>query len=61
MDRLNHIVAMLEKTLGTRTKRHILGGTLVSVSLLFSGLALTVITLKTEDKEDMEEDEFQDY
>lgn len=61
MDKLNHIVAMLEKTLGTRTKRHILGGTLVSVSLLFSGLALTVITLKTDDKEDMDEDEFQDY
>ena len=61
MDKLNHIVAMLEKTLGTRTKRHILGGTLVSVSLLFSGLALTVITLKTEDKEDVDEDEFQDY
>ena len=61
MDKLNHIVAMLEKTLGTRTKRHILGGTLVSVSLLFSGLALTVITLKTEDKEVVEEDEFQDY
>lgn len=61
MDRLNHIVAMLEKTLGTKTKRHILGGTLISVSLLFSGLALTVMTLKTEDKEDMDEDEFQDY
>lgn len=61
MDKLNHIVAMLEKTLGTKSKRHILGGTLVSVSLLFSGLALTVMTLKTEDKEDMEEDEFQAY
>lgn len=58
MDRLNHIVAMLEKTLGTRSKRHILGGALISVSLLFSGLALTVITLKTEEKEDNEQ---QDY
>ena len=61
MDKLNHIVAMLEKTLGTKSKRHILGGTLISVSLLFSGLALTVMTLKTEDKEDVDEDEFQDY
>lgn len=61
MDRINHIVAMLEKTLGTRAKRHILGGTLVSVSLLFSGLALTVMTLKTDNKEDEDEDEFQDY
>lgn len=61
MDRVNYIVAMLEKTLGTKSKRHILGGTLISVSLLFSGLALTVMTLKTEDKEDVDEDEFQDY
>lgn len=61
MDRLNYIVAMLEKTLGTRAKRHIMGGTLISVSLLFSGLALTVITLKIEDKEDEDENEVQIY
>ena len=61
MDRLNYIVAMLEKTLGTRSKRHILGGTLISVSLLFSGLAITVMTLKTEDKEEENEDELQVY
>ena len=61
MEQLNHIVAMLEKTLGTRTKRHILGGALISVSLLFSGLALTVMTLKIDEKEIMDEDEFEDY
>ena len=61
MDRLNHIVAMLEKTLETRTKRHILGGALISVSLLFSGLALTVMTLKIDEKEIMDEDEIEDY
>lgn len=54
MDRLDYIIAMLEKTLGTRTKRHIMGGALVSVSLLFGGLALTVMTLKTEDKDENE-------
>lgn len=54
MDRLDYIVAMLETTLGTRAKRHIMGGALVSVSLLFGGLALTVMTLKTEDKEENE-------
>jgi hypothetical protein len=31
-----------------------MGGALISVSLLFGGLALTVMTLKTEDKEDNE-------
>ena len=51
MDRLDYIVTMLERTLGTRSKRHILGGTLISVSLLFSGLALTVMTLKTEEND----------
>ena len=61
MERLNYIVAMLEKTLGTKSKRHILGGALVSVSLLFGGLALTVMTLKTEDMEEDIEDEYEDY
>jgi hypothetical protein len=59
MDRLDYIVAMLEKTLGTKSKRHILGGALISVSLLFGGLALTVMTLKSEDKENKEENELQ--
>lgn len=61
MDRLNYVVAMLERTLGTRTKRHIMGGALVSVSLLFGGLALTVMTLKTDDKEETDENELQVY
>lgn len=61
MDRLNYVVAMLEKTLGTRSKRHIMGGTLISVSLLFSGLALTVMTLKVDDTEDNSENEVQVY
>ena len=56
MDRLNYIVMMLEKTLGTRSKRHIIGGALVSVSLLFGGLALTVMTLKTDNTNEGEEE-----
>lgn len=54
MERLDYIVMMLERTLGTRAKRHIMGGALISVSLLFGGLALTVMTLKTEDKDENE-------
>ena len=61
MDRLNYIVAMLERTLGTRSKRHILGGALISVSLLFGGLAMTVMTLKTDEKEITDEDELEVY
>ena len=61
MDRLDYIVAMLEKTLGTRSKRHIMGGALISVSLLFGGLALTVMTLKTDIKEDGDNNEVEVY
>lgn len=49
MDRLGEIVSMLDYALNTRTKRHIAGGILMSVSLLFGGLAVTIITLKTEE------------
>lgn len=61
MDRLNYVVAMLERTLGTRAKRHIMGGALVSVSLLFGGLALTVMTLKIDNEEDIDDNELQVY
>lgn len=54
MDRFDYVIAMLEQTLGTRAKRHIMGGALISVSLLFGGLALTVMTLKTEDNNNNE-------
>lgn len=52
MDRLETIVSMLDYALNTRRKRHITGGILMSVSLLFGGLAITVITLKSEEDED---------
>ena len=42
---------MIEQVLDTKQKRHIVGGVLMSVSLLFGGLALTVVTLKMEEKE----------
>lgn len=38
-----------------------MGGALISVSLLFGGLALTVITLKSEDKEIENDNELQVY
>lgn len=49
MDRLGEILSVLEYSLNTRRKRHIAGGVLMSVSLLFGGLAVTIITLKTEE------------
>jgi hypothetical protein len=49
MDKLELIIAMLDETLDTRRKRHIAGGILISISLLFGGLAFTVMTIKSEE------------
>lgn len=50
MERLEALLSMLDHSLNTRKKRHLAGGVLMSISLLFGGLAVTVITLKTEGK-----------
>ena len=50
MERIEEILSVLNYTLDTRAKRQIVGGVLVSISLLFGGLAVTIITLKTEDE-----------
>ena len=50
MDGLEGIIYMLDEVLDTRRKRHITGGILVSISMLFGGLALTVMTIKNEDE-----------
>jgi hypothetical protein len=52
MDRLERILSTLDYSLGTKKKRHLAGGILMSVSLLFAGLAFTVVTLKTEEDKD---------
>ena len=50
MERLDAILSMLDQILDTRKKRHLAGGVLLSVSLLFGGLAVTVLSLKTEEE-----------
>lgn len=49
MDRMEALLSMLDYSLNTKKKRHLAGGILMSVSLLFGGLALTVLTIKTEE------------
>lgn len=46
MERLERILMTIDSALDTKKKRHIAGGILMSVSLLFGGLAITVVTLK---------------
>ena len=48
MESIGRIVSVLDLTLDTKRKRHITGGVLLSISLLFGGLAFTVITIKKE-------------
>ena len=50
MDRLEGILSMLDFSLNTRRKRHLAGGILMSVSLLFGGIAITIMTVKTEEE-----------
>lgn len=53
MDRIEALLDVLDYILDTKRKRHIAGGILLSMSLLFGGLAFTTMTIKNEeDKED---------
>ena len=52
MNRLEGVIATLDYLLNNKRKRHIMGGILLSASLLFAGLAFTVITLKQEENKD---------
>jgi hypothetical protein len=51
MGRLEAFLATLDYSLDTKKKRHIAGGILMSISVLFGGLAFTVMTLKMEESE----------
>lgn len=51
MDGIENLMSMLDYILDTKRKRHIMGGVLLSVSMLFGGLALTVMTIKKEEDE----------
>ena len=55
LNRLEGIMASLEYVLNNKKKRHILGGILMSMSLMFAGLSITVITLKREEQLDEQE------
>lgn len=49
MDRLDAILSKLDEILDTKKKQHMAGGVLISISLLLGGLAITILTLKTEE------------
>ena len=54
MYRIEEILSMLDHSLNTRKKRHLAGGVLLSISLLFGGIAVTILTVKSDDDHDKE-------
>ena len=50
MDRLEAVISSIGYSLDTKRKQHLVGGILMSVSLLFGGLAVTVLTIKMEEQ-----------
>lgn len=55
MNRLEGVMASLDYLFNNKRKRHIAGGILLSTSLLFTGLAFTIITLKQEEEIEIDE------
>lgn len=45
---IDDVVSIMENLLSSKERRHVVGGVLISLSLLFGGLAVTTITLKGE-------------
>ena len=52
MDGLDNLLSTLDYALNTTRKRHITGGLLLSLSLLFGGMAATVMIIKEEGNDD---------
>ena len=57
MHKLGEFLLMLDSSLNTRKKRHITGGVLMSISLLFGGLAITIMTIRDEEYKEESYDE----
>lgn len=49
MEGLDNIIYMLDEMLDTKRKRHITGRILLSISALFGGLAITVMSIGKEE------------
>ena len=56
MESLEDVISMFDHALSTKKKRHLAGGVLMSISLFFGGLAITVLSLRSEEKEDHEQE-----
>lgn len=51
MEYLDNLLTTLDYILNSKRKRHIVGEILISMSTLFAGLAVTVMSIKEDDDE----------
>lgn len=49
IDSFESVISILDYTINTKRRKHIIGGVLMSISMLFGGLAFTVMTIKMEE------------
>ena len=59
MERIKAAISILNHVLNNRQKRYIAGGILMSISLFFGGLSVTVLTIRYEKVLDEKEDEYE--
>lgn len=55
MERTKRLLLTIEHLIASKTKRHIVGGVLLSASVFLGGLAVTVLSAKVEEKDEYEE------
>lgn len=48
LENLEALLSILDYSINTKNKRHIAGGILISISLFFTGLAITTLTFDIE-------------
>ncbi len=51
MEFLDDFISTIDAMLNSKRKRHITGGILLSAALMFGGLAVTVVTINSEEEE----------
>lgn len=54
MERTKRLLLTIEHLVSTKKKRHIVGGILLSTSIFLGGLALTVLSTKSETEDEYE-------
>lgn len=55
MERAKRLLSTIEHLISTKRKRHIVAGTLLSVSLFAGGLAATVLSIRLDERDEYEQ------